>query len=87
MDVKVFDTHVRTTDGRHLHFDVLTEARDQPRAARIALDWLAARGVQDADISQAECLFCHAEPANPAVAEAIRAHGYFIIPLQGFQEV
>lgn len=23
MEVKIFDTHVRTRDGRYLHFDVL----------------------------------------------------------------
>ncbi|MFO6369899.1 DUF2024 family protein, partial [Pseudomonas aeruginosa] len=27
MEVKIFDTHVRTRDGRYLHFDVLVTSR------------------------------------------------------------
>ncbi|MCY1545426.1 hypothetical protein D9M68_813680 [compost metagenome] len=83
MNVKVFDTHVRTKDGRYLHFDVLTDGGDSARAGQFAHDWLASQGVQDADISQSECLFCHSESATPVVAESIRQQGYFIIPLQG----
>ncbi|MDH4566956.1 DUF2024 family protein [Pseudomonas sp. BN414] len=83
MQVKVFDTHVRTRDGRYLHFDVLTDGGDKLQAGRFAAEWLASRGVQDADIAASECLFCHSEIANPQVAEAIGRHGYSIIPLQG----
>ncbi|MCY1292634.1 hypothetical protein D9M68_533350 [compost metagenome] len=83
MHVKVFDTHVRTRDGRYLHFDVLTSGGDQAQARQYASDWLASRGVQDADIAASECLFCHSEIANPQVAEAIGRQGYSIIPLQG----
>ncbi|MFO6088659.1 DUF2024 family protein, partial [Pseudomonas aeruginosa] len=40
MEVKIFDTHVRTRDGRYLHFDVLVteelgaRAGDDPFLAR-----------------------------------------------------
>ncbi|MES2817675.1 MAG: DUF2024 family protein [Pseudomonadota bacterium] len=83
MKVNVFDTHVRTLDGRYLHFDVLIEGNDQARATRYARDWMAERGVRDADIEQSRCQFCHSEPANPEIAAAIIDQGYFIIPLQG----
>ena len=83
MNVKVFDTHVRTVDGGYLHFDVLIEGNDQVLATRYAREWLASRGVEDADVSQSRCQFCHSEQAHPEVAAAIAQQGYFIIPLQG----
>ena len=83
MNVQVFDTHVRTLDGGYLHFDVLIEGNDQALAARYAREWLASRGVEDADVSQSRCQFCHSEPAHPEVAAAIAQQGYFILPLQG----
>ncbi len=45
MKVNVFDTHVRTRDGRYLHFDVLIEGNDQGRANQFAQDWMAERGL------------------------------------------
>ncbi|WP_028627947.1 DUF2024 family protein [Metapseudomonas resinovorans] len=83
MQVKVFDTHVRTRDGRYLHFDVLTSGGDKLQASQYASEWLADQGVHDADIAASECLFCHSEIANPQVAEVIGRQGYSIIPLQG----
>lgn len=44
---------------------------------------LAERGVQDADIEQSRCQFCHSEPAHPEIAAAVTGQGYYIIPLQG----
>ena len=46
MKVNVFDTHVRTRDGRYLHFDVLIDGNDQARATQYARDWMAERGVR-----------------------------------------
>jgi hypothetical protein len=85
MFVKVFDTHVRTQDGRYLHFDVLTD-RDAELAKSYARQFLMDKGVHDEDISQSQCQFCHSEPANPQVVAAINDKGYFIITLQGFEE-
>ncbi|MET1080710.1 MAG: DUF2024 family protein [Pseudomonas sp.] len=83
MKVQVFDTHVHTRDGRYLHFDVLTEADDSNQAGQLAHVWLAEQGLLDADIVQSQCQFCHGTPATPAIANAIAAQGYCIIPLQG----
>jgi len=84
MNVNIYDTHVRTRDGRHLHFDVLIEGDDQGRAARHAREWMSKHGLEEGDIEQSRCLFCHSEPAHPDVVAALSEHGYFIIPLQGF---
>ncbi|MFO5965209.1 DUF2024 family protein, partial [Pseudomonas aeruginosa] len=35
MEVKIFDTHVRTRDGRYLHFDVLVTEELGARAGEL----------------------------------------------------
>lgn len=86
MTVKVFDTHVRTKAGRYLHFDVLIEGNDIEKAKGHARDYLLGKGLADEDISQNQCRFCHVEPGNPLVAQAIKEKGYYILELQGCQE-
>ncbi|MEN0105557.1 MAG: DUF2024 family protein [Pseudomonas sp.] len=83
MKVNVFDTHVRTRDGRYLHFDVLIEGHDQARANQFATQYLADRGITDADVEQSRCQFCHTEPAHPQIAAAVANQGYYILELQG----
>ena len=86
MTINVFDTHVRTRDGRYLHFDVLIDSRDSELAKSYARRFLDEQGVQDEDISMNECRFCHVEPNNPVVSAAISQHGHFILKLQGCRE-
>ncbi|MNG25500.1 hypothetical protein D3C84_1103650 [compost metagenome] len=86
MSVNVFDTHVRTKDGRYLHFDVLIERNDAELAKTYARRFLDEQGIQDEDIAQDRCQFCHVEPTHPEVAAAIGKQGYFILKLQGCQE-
>ncbi|MFO6333663.1 DUF2024 family protein, partial [Pseudomonas aeruginosa] len=43
MEVKIFDTHVRTRDGRYLHFDVLVTEELGARAGEFARRWRAGR--------------------------------------------
>ena len=86
MSIKVFDTHVRTKDGRYLHFDILIESNDSELAKTYARQFLAEQGVEDEDIDLNQCRFCHVEPSNPVVAESIGKHGHHIIKLQGCRE-
>ena len=86
MTIKVFDTHVRTRTGRYLHFDVLIEGNDAEKAQAHARQYLLEKGLTDEDIAQSECHFCHVEPGNPVVAQAISQQGYYILELQGCQE-
>ena len=83
MQVKVYDTHVRTRDGRYLHFDVLVPGEDGANAPAYAVEWLGSRGIQTQDVQQSRCEFCHSEPASPEVEQSFRQQGYAIIPLQG----
>lgn len=83
MQVRVYDTHVRTRDGRYLHFDVLVEPANAENAPAFAQRWLGAQGIQAQDVQQSRCDFCHSEFASPAVEAALHQHGYAIIELQG----
>ena len=83
MNVQVFDTHVKTTNGHYLHFDVLVTPEHAGKAKLYAQQFLQQQGYNSDDIQQQNCDFCHNEIATPAVIAAIHAQGYYILKLQG----
>ncbi|HJS14335.1 DUF2024 family protein [Rheinheimera sp.] len=83
MNVQVFDTHVKTTNGHYLHFDVLVTPEHAAKAKLYAQQFLQQQGYNSDDIQQQSCDFCHNEIATPAVISAINAQGYYILKLQG----
>ncbi len=83
MNVQVFDTHVKTTNGHYLHFDVLVTPEHATQAKLYAQQFLQQQGYSSDDIQQQSCSFCHNEIATPAVIAAIHAQGYYILKLQG----
>lgn len=80
MHVRVYDTHVHTREGRYLHFDVVTEQGDDA-AKSFAKAYLAEKGLQEGDIFQSRCQYCHSEPADQGVVKAIETIGYHIVTL------
>ncbi|MGE6472279.1 DUF2024 family protein [Serratia proteamaculans] len=85
MYINVFDTHVQTTDGRYLHFDVITDSKDLLQAKRYAQQFLKQNNIKEENISQSTCAFCHSESSSPAMAQAISLEGYYIFKMQGCQ--
>jgi hypothetical protein len=83
MTINVYDTRVRTHDGRYLHFDVLIDRNDLEFAQSCARRFLAEQGIEDRDITLNDCCFCHVEPSNPKIVEAIFRQGFFTLKLQG----
>ncbi|MCJ8293960.1 MAG: DUF2024 family protein [Colwellia sp.] len=83
MKAHIFDTHVTTVNGKYYHFDVLVSDETKTQAIEFAQRYLVSIGVNDADIKQQACDFCHSEMANPVVQQQIAANGYYIIPIQG----
>ncbi len=83
MNVQVFDTHVTTTSGHYLHFDVLVTPERAGNAKLYAQLFLQQQGFNSDDIKQQSCDFCHNEIATPAVIAAIENQGYYILKLQG----
>jgi hypothetical protein len=85
MYINVFDTHVHTRDGRYLHFDVFTDSNDLAQARHYAQQFLKQNNIEDDNISQSSCAFCHSESSSPEVEQAISQTGYYIFKMQGCQ--
>ncbi|NRD75780.1 DUF2024 family protein [Shewanella sp. VB17] len=81
MQVHVFDTHVNTSTGQYVHFDVLVDDSNKGRVEEYANIYLSSLDIKVETISQSRCDFCHSEMANPEVILAIERNGYYIIPL------
>ncbi|MFJ5250035.1 DUF2024 family protein [Serratia liquefaciens] len=85
MYINVFDTHVHTRDGRYLHFDVFTDSNDLAQARHYAQQFLKQNNIEEDNISQSSCAFCHSESSSPEVAQAIGQTGYYIFKMQDCQ--
>jgi hypothetical protein len=83
MKIDVFDTYITTQAGKRLHFDVFVPPENRERAREFALTWLAGIGIQTEDIQQESCRYCHSEPAEGEIAQAIATQGYFIYQMEG----
>ncbi len=82
MKVKVYDTHVNTKNA-YYHFDVVVQDATQDEVEAYAKKYLEDIGVEDTEITQERCYFCHEELANQDVIGTIAYRGYYIIPMQG----
>ena len=83
MNIDVFDTHVTTTTGKRLHFDVLLPPGKQQLASEYAREWLDSIGIRAEHIQQESCVYCHSQAADPDVEQHIEENGYFIYPMEG----
>lgn len=83
MEVHVYDTYVKASDGHTMHFDVITSERDHDKAIQYGKEWLASIGEADAVMTAKECEFCHSQGAPAPVEDVIKSQGYFIQKMQG----
>lgn len=83
MKIHVFDTHVRTTAGQYLHFDVLVDDQHTKQVNHFVGSYLNSKGIQATELQSTSCQFCHSEIANPEVQTEINANGHYILPLSG----
>jgi hypothetical protein len=83
MKIDVFDTHVTTSDGRRLHFDVMLLAGKGDLASQYAKEWLGSIGIDTGHIHQESCRYCHSETARPDIQRYIETQGYFIYQMEG----
>ncbi len=79
----VYDTYVKTKDGRLMHFDVIIDKKDDAKAIEYAKEWLNSIGEKDVKISSKECQFCHSEVASPEIEKEIKNKGYYIYKMEG----
>ena len=81
MKIHVYDTHVHTSTGDYVHFDVLVNDDNVSQVKQYAENYLASLGIQGENIEQSRCNFCHSEIANPEVQKNIVTQGHSIIRL------
>lgn len=83
MDIHVYDTYVKASDGHTMHFDVITREKDHEKAIAYGKEWLESIGEGNATITTKECQFCHTQGAPEPVEAEINAKGYFIQKMEG----
>ena len=81
MRTLVYDTHVYTSSGEYIHFDILVDDEHVDQVKHYAENYLTSLGIQSENIKQSRCHFCHSEIANPEVRLAIENNGHSIIRL------
>lgn len=83
MEIHVFDTYVKATDGHTMHFDVITDVNDNEKAIGFAKEWLKSVGEENAKVTTEECQFCHTQGAPEPISDQIKEKGYFIQKMEG----
>jgi len=83
MKVSVFDTYVKRTGGKTMHFDILVpeHLNDEEKVFEYGRKYLIEKPFKTGDLSTKECLFCHIELAGPHIADSIIKKGYHIVEL------
>jgi len=84
MKVSVYDTYVRRSDGRLMHFDILVPETQKDAAVihGYGLEYLKSKGQAGALLGARECRFCHIEQATAPIVKSIEQRGYFILEME-----
>ncbi len=84
MEVSVWDSYVRRSDGSIMHFDILvpSELTDEAQVFAYGKAYLRGKPFKTADFSARECTFCHIEYVTDDIADQIGKEGFFILELE-----
>ncbi|MCH2196105.1 DUF2024 family protein [Kordia sp.] len=84
MKVSVWDTYVKRTDNRVMHFDILvpSDVTAEETIFSYGKTYLKSKAMEGAELTARECKFCHIEKASDEVMVAIEQKGYFIIEME-----
>ena len=83
MEFHVFDTYVKAKDGHTMHFDVVTDKKDNDAAIQYAKKWLSSIGEEGAQVTTEECKFCHSQTVPDEIEIDIMTDGYHIAKMEG----
>ena len=83
MDFHVFDTYVKSKDDHLLHFDVITDKKENEKAVEYAKEWLKSIGEEESRVTMEECRFCHSQSFPDEIEIEIMTNGYFISKIEG----
>jgi Domain of unknown function (DUF2024) len=82
MEYAVYDTYVRKSDGKTMHFVVEADTPHE-KAIEYGKQYLTSVGQQEQKMTQEECQFCHIQEAQPAIEKDIVSMGYYIQKMEG----
>lgn len=83
MLVHVYDTHITSTEGKYLHFDILVPQENVDHVPEYMKQWLDSIGVTASHAKQNRCSYCHSEQASDEIIKEIDSQGYYIIQMAG----
>lgn len=83
MNIYVFDTHVKTSAGQYLHFDVFIGEKNKQSAQLFTRRFLKENfHIDEAELASYTCQFCHCAIANPEVKNHVKNQGYYVLPIE-----
>jgi hypothetical protein len=84
MNVAVWDTYVKRSDGNTMHFDILVphDVTDEETIFKFGKDYLKTKMFETGQLSSTECRLCHIEKASEEIMSSIDKKGYSIIEME-----
>ncbi|WP_242204008.1 DUF2024 family protein [Aestuariivivens insulae] len=84
MTVSVWDTYVKRTDGKLMHFDILVPStlNDELIILNFGKTYLENKRFKTENISIKACNFCHIERATDTVLQDLKHKRFSIIELE-----
>ncbi len=88
LQVAVWDTYVKRSDGKRMHFDILvsSEITDSNVIFDFGKQYLKTKPFAAGELTTRECRFCHIEQASAEIEELIAENGYAIVEMEHCRE-
>ena len=83
MKVSVWDTYVKRSDGKIMHFDILVpkELNNKVEIYHYGSKYLQEKIFPTEGLNSKRCNFCHIEKASEEIINSIKEKGYYIIEM------
>ena len=84
MKVAVWDTYVKRSDGRVMHFDIIVPEtlKDTAVIYGYGREYLNTKNESNSSLTSKECRFCHIESVKPQWEQLILKYGYYIYEME-----
>ncbi len=84
MEISVWDTYVKRSDRKIMHFDILVpkELNNKDEIYSYGSKYLQGKVFSTEGINSKRCNFCHIENASEEIINSIKEKGYYIIEME-----
>lgn len=84
MEVAVWDTYVKRSDGKMMHFDIFvpSEISDKSKIQAFGNIYLSSKGFETESLMTSKCNFCHIEEASQDIVNIIAEQGFAIFEME-----